>query len=104
MFRHGQRGEKLGNPLYSAVPLELFNLLNEIMHVLGDRCDHRQCNIGTVVNAPDKMVGRNTSNTRFAYRFCGRDITVPGECNRLREAIAFCHDLNDSFIAEGVLR
>ncbi len=84
MLRQGQRGEKLGDPLYSALRLELFNLLNEIMHVLGDRCDHGRCNIGTVTNAPDKMIGGDASDARFAYRFRGRDITVPSECDWLR--------------------
>src|ERR1039457_2611148 len=94
-----QRREKLGDPLHAALRLELLNLLNEMMHVLGDRCDHRQCDVGTLADATDNMVSRDACNGRFTYCFGGRHVSIAGECDSLRETLTLCHDFDDGFIA-----
>ena len=99
LLRHRQRREKLGDPLHAALRLELFDLLHEMMHVLGDRRDHRQGDVGTFADAADDMIGRDARDARFAHRFGGRHIAVAGEGDRLREALAFGHDVDHGLVA-----
>src|ERR1017187_2667826 len=94
-----KRREKLGDPLHAALRLELFDLLDEMMHVLRDRCDHRQCDVGTFTDATDNMIGRNACDARFAYSFGGSHVSIAGECDRLRETLALCHNFDHGFIA-----
>jgi hypothetical protein len=74
LFGYGQRREKFGDALHAALRLELFYLLNEMMHALGSRRDHGQSNIWAPANALDNMIGRNASNTRLAHRFSCREV------------------------------
>ncbi len=58
------------------------------MHVLGNRRDHRQGDIGTLADATDNMIGRDACNARVAHRFGGRHISIAGKRDRLGEALA----------------
>src|SRR5450756_2700971 len=70
-----------------------------MMHVLRDRCDHRQCDVGTFTDATDNMIGRDACDARFAYSFGGSHVSIAGECVRLRETLALCHNFDHGFIA-----
>jgi hypothetical protein len=48
---------------------------------------------------PDEMIGRNTSDARRIHGFGGRDVSIPGEGDRLCEAVACCHHIDDRFFA-----
>jgi hypothetical protein len=99
VLRQRQRHQEFGEPLHSALSLELGYVLDEITHMLRDRRDHRHCNIGIVTNTADNVIRGDPRDPRCAYRFRGRKISVAGKRDRLCKAAALRHRLNYSLVA-----
>jgi len=99
LLRQRQRHQEFSQPLHSALSLELRYVLDKVTHMLGDRGDHRHCNIGIVANTAHDMIRGNPRDARCAYRFRGSKISVPRECDRLRKATALGHRLYYGLVA-----
>ena len=77
----------------------LFDLLNKVMQMLGGRCDHCQCNIGTFTDAPNNMVGRNACHAGIGYRFGSCWIAISSKCDCFGEASTLRQNVDHSFLA-----
>ncbi len=94
-----KRRQELGDALHAGLRLELLDLQHEVMQVLRCRGDHRQRDVRHGADAFDDVAGGNAHDPGFADRLGGGWIGLPGEGDRLGEAVSLAEQIDHRLVA-----